>query len=834
MLPPADWCDQRGKTREELVDSFKRSIFCQLRTRLVKDFYNATRYDRFLCAAYTAADQLADRWIATQQRYHRENGKRVYYLSMEYLLGRSLACNLINQDLYDICEEALASGGQQLSDLLESEADAGLGNGGLGRLAACFLDSMATMNISAHGYGLRYDYGLFKQHIVNGQQAEVPDHWLALPNPWEVARPESVFTVHFGGRVRRLHGGDPTTLSEWVDCIDVLATPYDMPIPGYGNDTVNTLRLWNAQAREEFNLSYFNQGEYLSACAEQILSENITKVLYPNDHIEPGRELRLKQEYFLISASIQDIIQRFKRVNFDWTTFPDKAAIQLNDTHPSLAIPELMRLLIDHEEIDWKQAWSICVKTFAYTNHTIMPEALEEWPVRIMESLLPRHMEIIYLINHHFMKEVARRYPGDVDRMRRMSIISEDGEKRVRMAHLCLVGSHTVNGVAELHTRILEHSILRDFCRMWPHKFTNKTNGITPRRWLRQANPGLSTLITEAIGPEWVTDLTHLHKLESLADDAGFQDAWRTAKLACKEPMIRLLESEHVLSLDPASIFDVQAKRIHEYKRQLLFALYIISQYLRIKENPHGDFVPRTCVISGKAAPSYDMAKRIIHFINRIAETVNSDPAVCDLLRVIFLPNYQVSMAEKLIPSANLSEQLSTAGHEASGTGNMKFALNGALTIGTLDGANVEILEEVGDENIFIFGLNADEVASLRHNGYSPRDYIKRSPELQQVLHLLECDFFSPGEPGLFRPIYDTMVNHGYYFVLADFADYLACQERVSEAYRDQQRWTRMSILNVARSGKFSSDRTIAEYARDIWHVPVGGGERKVEEMVTG
>ncbi|HEY3415615.1 MAG TPA: glycogen/starch/alpha-glucan phosphorylase, partial [Armatimonadota bacterium] len=794
-----------------------QSFSSNLQARLAKDVFNATRYDHFLCAAYAVAERLAVRWLVTQQRYHRENPKRGYYLSMEFLMGRSLANNLLNLGLYDDCKAALTELGCNLEDLLESEVDAGLGNGGLGRLAACFLDSLATLAIPAHGYGIRYDYGLFHQRIIAGRQVEMPDHWLALPNPWEVARPETIYPIKFGGRVVR-HTGGPGDRSHWVGTADILATPYDNPIAGYQNDTVNTLRLWTARATEEFNFECFNAGDYLSACEGKLNTENITKVLYPNDNNGPGRELRLRQEYFLISASIQDIMERFKRANDGWLTFPDKVAIQLNDTHPALAIPELLRLLIDREGLSWEVAWDICVRTFGYTNHTILPEALEEWSVALLERLLPRHMEIIYLINHHFLKEVARCSPGDVDRLRRLSIINEDGEKRVRMAHLAIAGSHAINGVAELHTRLLKEQVLREFYELWPEKFSNKTNGITPRRWLRQANPPLSDLISDAIGDGWVRDLELLRHLEPLADDPEFQRQWQTIKRQRKEPLLSMLKQEQNLVLDPDSIFDVQAKRIHEYKRQLLFGLYIVSSYLRIKEQPNADFVPRTCLFSGKAAPGYHMAKLTIHLLNRIAETVNSDPAVRNQLKVAFLPDYRVSLAERLIPAANLSEQISTAGREASGTGNMKFALNGAVTIGTLDGANVEILEEVGEENIFIFGLRTEEVATLKGQGYRPRDFINASPELQRVMHLLECDFFCPGEPGLFRPIYDSLVNWDEYCLLADFDAYRTCQDQVSAAYRDPQRWARMSILNVARCGKFSSDRTIQEYLRDIWH----------------
>ncbi len=803
----------------ESVSAFKHAILQNLETRLAKDRYNATKYDLFLSTAYAVMEPLIQRWIDTQQCYHRENPKRVYYLSMEYLLGRTLEDSLINLGLYDACKQALAELGLELTDLVERESDAGLGNGGLGRLAACFLDSLATLGLPAHGYGLHYDYGLFHQRIVDHQQVETPDNWLALPNPWEVVRPDIVYKVRFGGVVNHRPEQDGQLGSFWEGADEVLAVACDIPVPGYGSETVNSLRLWTARATEDFNFDYFNCGDYMNACEKKIYTENITKVLYPNDNFTMGKMLRLKQEYFLTSAAVQDIVDRFKRVNFDWATFPEKAAIQLNDTHPALAIPELMRLLLDEEQLEWKTAWDITVRTFAYTNHTMLPEALEEWPVAMMEALLPRHLEIIYLINHHFLKEVACRYPGDVGRLRRMSLISEGGEKRVRMAYLSVIGSHKVNGVAELHSRLLRETILHDFYELWPDKFTNKTNGITPRRWLRKANPGLSALITGAIGDGWVKDLELLRHLEPLADDPAFQLEWQAVKQRCKLPIIQQVEREQGVLLSAQSLFDVQVKRMHEYKRQLLFALYIIAGYLRIKEQPEGVHVPRTCIIGGKAAPGYYRAKLIIHLINRIADVVQRDPATKDLLQLVFLPNYRVSLAEKLIPAANLSEQISTAGKEASGTGNMKFALNGALTIGTLDGANIEIMEEVGQENIFIFGLTAEQVREVKQGGYNPGAYIAASPLLQRVLHLLECDFFCPGEPGLFRPIFDELVHWDEYCLMADFQDYLATQDRVSATFTDPAHWARMSILNVARCGKFSSDRAIADYARDIWEV---------------
>jgi starch phosphorylase len=801
------------------IESFKLSILSNLEYHLAKGGWSATKHDWFLATASAVAEHLIERWILTQHTYHTLKPKRVNYLSMEYLMGRALGNALTNLGLDDICAHALEELGQDLDELRACESDAGLGNGGLGRLAACFLDSMATLGLPAHGYGIRYDYGLFHQKIIDGRQVEVPDHWLAKPNPWEYVRPERVYRVRFGGRTERRTDRDGQTRTYWVDADVVNAMAYDTPIPGYDTETVNTLRLWAARSTEEFNLDYFNSGDYMSACEKKVLTENLTKVLYPNDNVAIGKELRLKQEYFLVSASLQDIVLRFKGDGVPWTDFAEASAIQLNDTHPALSIPELMRIFVDEEGLDWELAWTICVQTFGYTNHTLMPEALEEWPVAMFESLLPRHLEIIYQINHYFLKDVSRRYPGDVERLRRMSIISEEGGKRVRMAYLAVVGSHKVNGVAALHSKLLRETTLRDFAEFLPERFTNKTNGITPRRWLRKSNPGLSQLISEAIGNGWVKDLWLLRDLERFADDTNFQAAWRQVKLENKGRLQKLIRSEVGLSVPVEALFDVQVKRIHEYKRQLLFSLYIVASYLRLKERVGMPVVPRVCLIGGKAAPGYHHAKLIIHFINRVADMINRDPDVNGSLHVAYLPNYRVSLAEKLIPAANLSEQISTAGKEASGTGNMKFALNGALTIGTLDGANIEIEEEVGPENIFIFGLTAEEIERKRREGYEPQIFIKASPMLQRIMHLLECDFFCPSEPGLFRPIYESLIAPDTFFLMADFEAYLACQDRVSTTFEDVARWTRMSILNVARCGKFSSDRTIAEYATDIWGV---------------
>lgn len=801
------------------AEALEASILCNLEYRLAKDQYSATNYDRFLSTAYSIVERLVERWIATQQTYHNKNPKRIYYFSMEYLLGKSLENSLINLDLYDVCKEALEELDMDLDEIQNNEPDAGLGNGGLGRLAACFLDSMATLCYPAQGYGIRYNYGLFHQKIVDGNQVETTDSWLSLPSPWEIERPEYNFKVRFGGTVEHIKDAFGREKANWYGGEEVIAIGYDIPVPGYKVNNVNTLRLWSARASEEFDFESFNVGEYMAACEKKLVSENITKVLYPNDNFFEGKELRLKQEYLLVSTSLQDIIRRYRKENTDVRNLHEKVVVQLNDTHPALAIPELMRLLIDEHEIDWKTAWTVTTHTFAYTNHTVLPEALEEWPVELLKKLLPRILEIIYLINHNLIHEISLAYPNDRGRIARMSIIDEEGCRKVRMANLAVAGSYSVNGVAKLHSKLVREKLLKDFYQMWPAKFNNKTNGITPRRWMRVANPSLAKLITETIGDGWLKDLDRLRGLEKVADDPEFQRKWQEIKLSCKQKLTTSIWNEEWLEIHPATMFDVQVKRIHEYKRQLLFALFMIAKYIELKEDPSSRIVPRTCIVGGKAAPGYDRAKLIIKFINSIAEVVNSDTTVSSYLRVLFLPNYRVSLAEKLIPAADLSEQISTAGKEASGTGNMKFALNGAVTIGTLDGANVEILEEVGEDNIFIFGLTEKEVSSLRNNGYDPNKYIKKSPVLQKVMNLIGTNFFCPDEPDLFRPIYDELIGNDEYFLMADFDAYLAAQTAVEKAYVDKVLWTRMSILNVARCGKFSSDRTVVEYAKDIWDI---------------
>jgi starch phosphorylase len=799
---------------ETLRQDFER----HLRRTLAKDRYTATDRDRYFALALTVRDQLIERWIATQQTHHKQNVKRIYYLSLEFLIGRLLGNNVINLKLEGSCRDTMAELGLDYEALRDREVDAGLGNGGLGRLAACFLDSMATLSLPAIGYGLRYDFGIFNQKIVNGYQMEQPDEWLKLGYPWEIAHPEFSFPVQFGGRVEVISGPRGKEW-RWVDTKTVVGLPYDLPVVGYGGDTVNTLRLWSAKAAEEFDLDDFNRGEYVDAVANKVLAENLTKVLYPNDNIFEGKELRLKQQYFFVSCSLQDIVRRFKSDGNGWEVFPDKVFMQLNDTHPTLVIPELMRLLMDREGLGWEQAWDITTRATGYTNHTILPEALEKWPVSMLGRLLPRHLQIIYEINARFMRDVASRYLLDGDRLRRMSIIEEDGEKYVRMAHLAIVGSCSVNGVAKLHSDLLKNVVLRDFAEYWPAKFNNKTNGITPRRWLLKANPGLAQLITETIGEGWITDLDQLRELEAFADDTGFQERFFRVKRFNKEMLAKNIQRELGIQVSADSLFDVQVKRLHEYKRQLLFLLYIVVLYDRLKRDPALDIAPRTFILSAKAAPGYATAKLIIKLIHQIAEVINRDPQVSDKLKVVFLPNYRVSLAEKIIPAADLSEQISLAGTEASGTGNMKLQLNGALTIGTLDGANVEIMEEVGKDNIFIFGLTAQEVENKRL-GYNPREIYDRDEEIRRAIDLVEQDFFSMMEPGIFRPLTQSLLSQGdHYMLLADFRDYIQTQDRVDAAYKDRSGWIRKAILNVARAGKFSSDRTIREYASEIWHV---------------
>ncbi|XP_025411692.1 glycogen phosphorylase isoform X1 [Sipha flava] len=804
----------------EDVTSMKKSFNRHLHFTLVKDRNVATARDYFFALSYMVRDNLTSRWIRTQQHYYDNDPKRIYYLSLEFLMGRSLQNTMINLGIQSSVDEALYQMGLDIEELEDLEEDAGLGNGGLGRLAACFLDSMATLGLAAYGYGLRYEYGIFAQKITNGEQVEEPDDWLRFGNPWEKARPEYMLPIHFFGKVLETPTG-----KKWIDTQVVFAMPYDSPVPGYQNNIVNTMRLWSAKSPVEFNLKFFNDGDYIQAVLDRNLAENITRVLYPNDNSFEGKELRLKQEYFMCSATLQDIIRRFKaskqdaKPRTDFSQFPDKVAVQLNDTHPSLAIPELMRILIDIEGLSWDAAWDITVKTCAYTNHTVLPEALERWSVSLMSCILPRHMQIIYQINFLHLQHVQKQWPNDNARMKRMSLIEEDGDKRVNMAHLSIVGSHAVNGVARIHSDIIKNDLFRDFYELTPEKFQNKTNGITPRRWLLLCNPNLSDIIGERIGDNWITHLDELSKLQELVNDQSFILDIQKVKQENKMKFAHWLESEYNIKINVNSMFDIQVKRIHEYKRQLLNCLHIITQYNRIKKNPEGEFVPRTIMIGGKAAPGYYMAKKIIKLINYVGNVVNNDPVVGDRLKVLYLENYRVTFAEKIMPAADLSEQISTAGTEASGTGNMKFMLNGALTIGTLDGANVEMAEEMGPENMFIFGMTVDEVELLKRKGYNSYSYYESIPELKQCVDQIQNGYFSPNNPDEFKDIVDVLLKWDRFFLMADYEDYIKAQDKVDEAYMDQNRWTRMCIRNIATSGKFSSDRTITEYAREIWSV---------------
>ena len=798
------------------ADSIQLSFANHLEYSLSKDQYTATNRDLYYSLALTARDRLVERWIHTQQCYYQHDAKRVYYLSAEFLMGRLLINNLINLGIYAEAQKAMEALHIDLEEISENEPDMGLGNGGLGRLAACFMESMATLEIPAYGYGIRYEFGIFDQAIRDLGQVELPEIWLKYGNPWEIPRPEYTLTVHFYGRVKQITLPDGTLKTEWVDTSDVIGIAYDTPIDGYGNDTVNTLRLWSARASKEFDLKYFQGGDYLKAVEEKNISENISKVLYPNDHIYEGRELRLKQQYFFVSCSIQDIVRRYLVTHATFDEFADKVAIQMNDTHPSLAIAELMRILMDVHGLSWETAWDITNRTCAYTNHTLLAEALEKWPVQMFEALLPRHLLIIYEINRRFLREVSVRYLGNEEIMGRMSLIEEGGQKQIRMAHLAIVGSHSVNGVAQLHSRLLREKELRDFDALYPGKFNNKTNGVTPRRWLLAANPELAELITGHIGDAWITDLSQLRKLEPLIDNPDFIQAWQAVKQKNKNQLAKIALNLTGVSIDPASIFDIQVKRIHEYKRQLMNILHVVYCWLKIRQQPDLDFHPRTFFFGGKAAPSYTTAKMIIRLICHIAEMINRDTLTEKQIQVVFMPNYRVSLAEKIFPASDVSEQISTAGYEASGTSNMKFTLNGALTVGTLDGANVEIQEEVGPENIFIFGLTADEVAGIR-SAYNPADFYAKDPLLKQTIDLIREGFFSPENPDLFKPLMDGLLSEDRYLVLADFDAYHQCQMQVDELYRDRKEWTAKSILNVARAGKFSSDRTVLEYNRDIW-----------------
>jgi glycogen phosphorylase len=801
-------------------DTVRRAVLDHLLYTAMKAPGSATMLDVYKATSHAIRDRLVQRWIRTQRQYTEHDVKRVYYLSAEFLMGRFLGHNLISLGLYDMARRLLHSYGVDLNALLEQEHDPGLGNGGLGRLAACFLDSMATMGLPGYGYGIRYEYGIFMQELSDGYQVERGDAWLVQGTPWEIPRHEYTVTVPMYGRVEQRMDEDGVLRVKWVDTEKVLGVPYDTPVAGYDNHTVNTLRLWAARATKEFNFSVFNDGDYRRAVEEKSISETISKVLYPNDDSLEGRELRLKQQYFFVCCSIQDIIRRYRKSNTTFDAFPDKAAIQLNDTHPAITVAELMRVLMDKEHLGWDKAWSITEKTIAYTNHTLLPEALETWPVAMFERLLPRHLGIIYEINRRFLRQVQIHSPGDDARLERMSIVAgEEGHKKLRMAHLAVVGSHSVNGVAQLHTELVRKQLLPDFAELWPDKFNNKTNGVTPRRWIMLANPRLTELITRRLGPGWITDLDRLEALAPLRDDPDFLHVLQTIKRQNKLELARLVRDRAGVEVDPDSLFDVHVKRLHEYKRQLLNCVHIVALYQALKADPSLPRVHRTFIFGGKAAPGYAMAKLHIKLINDVAATINADPAMRGRLKVVFLPNYGVSMAETIIPGTDVSEQISLAGKEASGTGNMKFAMNGALTVGTLDGANIEIREAVGADNFFLFGLDAPQVAECKRQGYHPAHYIEKSDRLRNALELVSTGFFSPDDKGRFEALVKGLWTSDPYLVCADFESYWECHERVDMAYRDRDGWTQMVVSNLAHMGRFSSDRSIRQYAEEIWGV---------------
>lgn len=798
-------------------ESIKKALMQRLVFTIGKDEFTATPRDWFYAVAFVVRDHLIDRWMQTMRNYYYRDVKRIYYLSLEFLIGRTLMNSLLNLGFYTECREALQELGFDLQEISNMEDDAALGNGGLGRLAACFLDSMATLQLPGYGYGIRYEYGMFNQGIENGHQVEHPEHWLRYGNPWEFARPEVLYKVRFYGQIQHYRSDDGETHYHWTDCEEVMAMAYDTPVPGYQTATVNNMRLWSAKASRSFDLKYFNEGNYIKAVEAKNQSETLSRILYPSDSTMMGRELRLKQEYFFVSASLQDIIFRYRKHHLTFTELPDKIAIQLNDTHPAIAVAELMRILVDVHHCSWDEAWTLTTRIFSYTNHTLMPEALETWSVNLFSKVLPRHMQIIFEINHRFLQSVMHRCPGDVHLLRRISIIDEDPpEKRIRMAHLAIIGSHKVNGVAALHTQLMQQTIFADFYALYPEKFINITNGVTPRRWLQHCNRPLAQLITQTIGAGWQQNLMQLQQLVPFATQPDFIHAFQAIKQHNKDQLTQLIQQQTGLIVSGEALFDVQIKRIHEYKRQLLNILHVITRYNEIRQASKQACVPRVVIIAGKAAPGYRMAKLIIKLIHDVANIVNHDPAIANQLKVVFMPNYNVTLAERIIPAAELSQQISTAGTEASGTGNMKLAMNGALTIGTLDGANVEIMQAVGAENIFIFGLNAAEVAALKPH-YQPWEYYQNNLALQETLNMIRDGFFSPDDRQRYHPLIQHLLSQDSYCLLADYATYIACQRQIDAIYRQPLEWNRRAILNVANMGRFSSDRTIADYAQHIW-----------------
>ncbi|OCQ89360.1 glycogen phosphorylase [Nostoc sp. MBR 210] len=810
--------DRTGLSKETIKRALADNLF------YIQGKYpgTATLNDYYMALAYTVRDRMLQRWFKTTEAYTKKGVKVVSYLSAEFLLGPHLSNNLINLGIYDLVRQTVEETGLDFVQLREIEEEPGLGNGGLGRLAACYMDSLSTLEIPAIGYGIRYEFGIFDQEIRDGWQVEITDKWLHLGNPWEIPRLEETIEVKFGGRTEGYYDEKCRYRVRWIPDKVVKGVPYDTPILGYRVNTANTLRLWKAEAPESFEFKAFNDGNYYGAVNKKVVSENITKVLYPNDDLVQGKELRLEQQYFFVSCSLQDMIRLHLQKGEPIETFHQSFAVQLNDTHPSIGVAELMRLLVDEYQLEWDQAWQITQNTFGYTNHTLLPEALEKWPLKLFSNLLPRHLQIIYEINQRFLGQVRAKYPDDSDRLARLSLIDESGEKYVRMAHLASVGSHAINGVAALHTELLKQDVLRDFYEFWPEKFTNKTNGVTPRRWIVVSNPLLANLITRKIGTDWISHLEDLKQLEAFVEDAEFRHEWRQTKQDIKTYLANYIKENHGIEVNPASLFDVQVKRLHEYKRQHLNVLHIITLYKRLKDNPNLEITPRTFIFGGKAAPGYFIAKLIIKLINSVGDVINNDPDMRDRLKVVFLPDYNVRFGQRVYPAADLSEQISTAGKEASGTGNMKFAMNGALTIGTLDGANIEIREEVGAENFFLFGLTTEQVYDLKSKGYNPWDYYHSNSQLKEVIDLISSGFFSYGDTNLFRPLVDSLLYHDPYLLFADYQSYIDCQDQVNQAYRDQEHWTKMSILNAARMGKFSSDRAIKEYCQEIWNaVPV-------------
>lgn len=779
----------------------------------------ATVYDYYMAVSYTVRDRLLHRWINTVKTYREQDVKVVCYLSAEYLPGPHLENNLINLGIYKQVQQAVEASGLDLKSILAQEEEPGLGNGGLGRLAACYMDSLATLEIPAIGYGIRYEYGIFDQEIREGWQVEITDKWLRLGNPWEIPRPENAVEVKFGGCTEPYTDDQGHYRVRWIPHQVVNGIPYDTPISGYRVNTTSTLRLWKAEAPESFDFQAFNVGDYYGAVDAKIISENLTKVLYPNDEPIQGKQLRLEQQYFFVSCSLQNLLQIHLLREDSLETFHEKFVVQLNDTHPAIGVVELMRLLVDEYLLDWQTAWSITQQTFAYTNHTLLPEALETWPLDLFARLLPRHLEIIYEINQRFLDQVRLRYLGNPNKLARLSLIDEGGGKRIRMAHLACVGSHAINGVAALHTELLKTGVLQDFYELWPQKFSNKTNGVTPRRWMVLINPRLTQLITQAMGDSWIKQLEDLKQLESLADDLNFRQEWRQVKRAVKQDLADYIQTHQELTINPDSLFDIQAKRIHEYKRQHLNVLHIITLYNRIKRNPNLDLPPRTFIFGGKAAPGYRMAKLMIKLITAVGAVINHDPDICDRIKVVFLPDFNVTNSQRIYPAADLSEQISTAGKEASGTGNMKFSMNGALTIGTLDGANIEIREVVGADNFFLFGLTTEDIVDLKARGYHPKTYYNSNPALKEAIDLIGSGYFSHGNRDLFQPLVDQLLQTDSYFLLADYQAYIDCQDTVGQAFQDQDTWTRTAILNVARIGPFSSDRAIRDYCREIWKV---------------